>query len=76
MSQKKFNKIRQEEIVKFIRSYYKKYNFSPTLAEIGKGLGLSSQRICQLIGIMVKDKKIKRSKWKQRNLILIEKKSK
>lgn len=69
---KKFYKIRLEEVLKFVGKYEKKNSFSPTLQEIADGIGVSRPRVCQLIAILEDEGKIRKSKWKQRNLIIIK----
>ena len=62
--------IRQQRALKFIGEFIKAKNYSPTLAEIGRKLGITRQSAASLVDQIEKKKFIKRRSGKPRTIRL------
>lgn len=61
---------RKLQALEFIRSYFRRFGVSPSRSEIAAQLGVSQQRVRDLIDQLVKDGEITRTGAKRRNLRL------
>ena len=65
--------VRKKQVLKFIKEYYDKNNYSPILSEIGEHLGLSRQRILTIVEELVRDGLLEKTDESVRNIRIIDK---
>jgi hypothetical protein len=61
---------RKTQVLRFIKEYFREWGRSPSLGEIGGGLGISKKRVHELLGSLERDGEISRIKGQANGIIL------